>query len=171
MRAVTLGLFLFVATLLPALAAADAIGPPPAECPEGFTPQSDHSGEYCQPPLRTDCPPDHIPKVRRTNAYCEPPPDEPCPVGSYWRSRSATDTWCQGSSRCDERSCGTNATCEESSLCVTAGTDWRGGFDWRNEIVSGTCETDADCSGERERCVTAQRCDPNVKRGAEKKVP
>lgn len=169
MRAMALGFVFLVTTVLPALAVADAIGPPPATCPPGYTPQSDHGGEYCQPPLPTDCPPDHVPRVRRENAYCEPPPDEPCPVGSFWRSRSATNTWCQGATRCHDRSCGPSSTCRESSLCVTAGSD-RWGYDWGNEIVSGVCETDADCAGEYERCVRAQRCDPNEKRGAGNKV-
>lgn len=169
MRTINVGTLrglVLVLILWPATTIADAVPPPPRDCPPGYTPATGHGGPYCRPPLPTDCPPNHLPKVNGRHAYCEPPPAEPCPVGSYWTSSSATSTSCRGGGRCDSGVCGAGYTCRESSLCVTEVQLFRAGS---YEVVSGVCETDADCGGENEQCVTAQRCDPDVKRGAEEK--
>ena len=46
---------------------------------------------------------------------------------------------------------------------MTPETRWRGET---YEVVSTTCNSDADCTGVEETCVKAKRCDPNVKRRA-----
>jgi MYXO-CTERM domain-containing protein len=146
--------------LVPRAATADVVPPPPSDCPDGTTPRTSHHGPYCEPPPPTECKPGYEPRVHLSDAYCEPPPALPCPEGSYWTSRSATNSWCQGGRSCEgDYPCAEGTTCVETALCVRQERQRR----FMYEVVSGTCATDADCP-EGETCATAPRCDPDVKR-------
>ncbi len=154
--------------LWPALARADLVRPPPADCPPNTTPRSGHGGPHCEPPPPTNCPTHHKPRVYHANAYCEPPPDKPCPTGSFYTSRSTTDTYCQAGRKCDQSPCSNPGhTCRDTSLCMKP----RYGPGRRSfQIVSKTCSTTADC-GEKEKCVTGKLCDRDVKRGPTSGLP
>lgn len=137
------------------VASADVVMPPPEKCPEGYTPQTGHHGPYCQPPPPESCPEGHTPKVSRDHAYCEPPADPPCPLGSVYTSSSETKTWCQaGWTAPQSGECSIGYRAVESALCVQYVPAGRIGY----EVVSGTCETDADCTGKGESCNKAIRC-------------
>ncbi len=141
----------------PGGALADVVMPPPASCPPGHTPQTGHEGPYCQPPPPASCPDGHTPKVYRDHAYCEPPADPPCPPGSYHQSRSAADTWCQAGWNAPEGGeCSMGYKPIESGLCLTFVPWGRMGY----HRASGTCESDADCTGKDESCEEAVRCVP-----------
>jgi hypothetical protein len=55
---------LFWALALPAeICGADAIPPPPENCPGDTVPTSDHGGQRCEPPPPKNCPPGYVGRV------------------------------------------------------------------------------------------------------------
>jgi hypothetical protein len=157
MRTLSITGTLATALLTTSPAFADAVMPPPASCPHGYTPRASHRGSYCEPPLPTNCPQGQTPRVNYELAYCEPPPPRPCPPGAFWMSRSPTDTWCQAGWRCNvETMCYGGSPCVESSLCAHRVRSGRGpGYD----VVSRECEINADCPT-GDQCVREARCVP-----------
>ncbi len=133
-------------------AAADVVGPPPSECPDGHKATTDHGGPYCKPPAPKSCPAGQRPKVVRDQAYCEPAPSKGCPPGSFWTSTSATDTYCQASRRCESSACAAGMTCRDTALCLEYRHFGRGAI----QVVSGACEGGAACG--KGKCVEAKRC-------------
>ncbi len=150
-------------TVFSSVAWADPVPPPPASCPSGHDPRTDHGGPFCAPPLPSKCPPNYEPKVVRNRAYCDPPPAKPCPPGSYWTSTTPNNGYCRGGKPCGSYPCGWQGyTCRDVALCVKK-VHW-----YRNkhyEVVASTCKKDGDCQGEF-KCVKAKRCDSDQKRAA-----
>lgn len=112
-------LALLAALLVPRLAAADAVPPPPDNCPPGARGTTSHSGTACEPiPCATDA------DCRQNQPYGEPPrvcrSTRLC-IGEEerrnWRRNNAT--WKVSVARGDcSSACPAGTTCQEALRCV-----------------------------------------------------
>jgi len=142
-------------------AQADAVRPPPDDCPQGWTAHTDHGGPYCLEPPPT-CKTDETARARYKKWYCEPPPPKGgCPAGSEWTSRSATDAWCDGQrSSCVGPWGKDNKNCLSTSLCVKEikrSCPARSGCDtYIEERVASVCARSKRCP-RGTKCIVARR--------------
>lgn len=144
------------------VAAADVVRGPPESCPPGHEAVSSHRGSFCEPPPPANCPPEHLPKVYRTLAYCEPPPLEACPPGSFYASKSPTDTYCVAGEECTlQADCG-GGECIDTSFCIR--WEYPGGRH-RLAVAAGSCAGGQVCPDGQD-CVKARRCERTTKRVA-----
>jgi hypothetical protein len=141
------------------VALADAVPPPPQNCPKGYTGHTDHGGPYCQPPP-PKCKPGETPRALKQSWYCEPPPPKGgCPAGSAWRSTSRENAWCDGQ-RCDQKS---HEGCSDRPLCVQeiirkCGFRW-GCETYLEERVFSVCGAGGKCAA-GQKCVKLWRVAP-----------
>lgn len=112
-------LSLLAALLVPRIAAADALPPPPEDCPPGARGTSSHSGPACLPiPCATDA------DCRRNQPYGDPPrvcrSTRLCigeEVRTNWRRPDAS--WKVTVARGDcSSACPAGTTCQEALRCV-----------------------------------------------------
>jgi hypothetical protein len=145
-------------TLLSGTAFADAIPGPMDNCPKGHKAESDHGGQWCQPPAPR-CADGERAIPTRGDWYCEPPPPKGgCPGGSEWRSTSREDTWCDGQKQtCD--SDGKDPSCKKTALCVKEikrRYTGRVQGEYIEERVISVCGKGNACAAGY-KCVTAKR--------------
>ena len=127
MRLVAAGAALLSLSLVPATAGADAVPPPPTNCPDGTTGMTCHGGQYCQPsPCKSnaDCSGGQVCLPR---AFCLghvtcgggifPPDGSPSTV-----AEPAAGAACASSADCDG-----GAMCATQSLCVSPGSSGSSG--------------------------------------------
>ena len=110
---------LLLALLLPTAAFADAIGPPPEECPPGSVGQSSHEGQWCEPAtciLDTSC--DKGAKCRPGVGLCVTHEVVPCGGLYPVEMEPCTTTIDEAHRPCaSDADCG-QGTCEVARRCV-----------------------------------------------------
>jgi MYXO-CTERM domain-containing protein len=104
-------------SLLPVAARADAIGPPPTDCPPGSTPESSHAGSYCAPAVcDPSCP---------AGESCAPV--RLCVVRDTYRSRGGNDhMFVAVAGACDTSGSCAKGTCETLQVCAKDAKPKRG---------------------------------------------
>ena len=110
-------LALLAISLGAATASADAIGPPPVECPPGSRGHSSHCGEWCAPSTCkevADCPKDGTYSCQ-SRGVCVEEDDSPCSdrAGNARESRRVARNPCESDADCIRP-----ARCETAMRCV-----------------------------------------------------
>jgi len=82
-RAVLVGGLTWVLALWAQTALADAIPPPPENCPGDTVPTSDHGGQRCEPPPPEDCPPGYRGQVGGQCVVHQCGTDQDCGPGKH----------------------------------------------------------------------------------------
>ncbi|MCA9604832.1 MAG: hypothetical protein KC619_04530 [Myxococcales bacterium] len=125
---------LILVVLLPSVAAADSLGPPPRDCPSGAVGRSNRSGAFCTP------------------TSCGDPETEGCPAQPFCPERSwpcpSPEPW--------------TCSAEPMALCVRT-EDWvdrrgiGGPVTHTREVALGPCGEGDGCP-DRAVCQRARRC-------------